>query len=86
MMLDIIKIIIDHLTRLRRRHHIQLAYQVCSPPNVRWQIVWHGEIVAERGKTVVRHWPAGGCRPDHLSIPVSATLTPSSVGSGRPQP
>jgi len=67
-------------------HRIQLVCPVCSPPDVQWPIVRHGGIAAERGKTVARRWPAGGCRLDRSSSPASATLTPWSVGLGRPQP
>jgi len=80
------KIIDSELTRRLRKRRIQSVCQVCSPQDVRWPIVRHGGIAAERGKTAARHWPAGGCRLDRSSSPASATLTPWSVGSGRPQP
>jgi len=72
--------------RRLRRHHIQSVCRACSLQNVRWPIVQRDGTAVEHGKTVAKRWPAGGCRPDHWLSPASATLTPSSVGSGRPQP
>jgi len=73
-------------TRPLRRRRSQLAYQVCSRPNVRWLIEQHDETVVERGKTVAKRWLAGGCRRDRSLSPASTTLTPWSVGWGRLQP
>lgn len=77
----------EQLTRPLRMRRIRWACRACSLPNERWPTARHGWAIAvERGKTAGRRWPAGGCRPDRSSSPASATLTPSSVGSGRPQP
>lgn len=74
------------LTRLLRRHHNQSACLAYSRQSVRWPTARRGATVVERGKTVAKHWPAGGCQPDRSWSPASATWTPLSVGSGRPQP
>jgi len=79
-------IIEGKLTRRLQRRHIQSVCQAYSPPDVQWPIARHGGTAVERGKTVAKRWPAGGCQLDRSSSPASVTLTPWSVGSGRPQP